>query len=130
MATLMSSARDSYRRWWVLTLAVMNALYGSAYVLGGVAATPSLQLMARVVPMRWWGAALVLVGVLFFARQHLYAGVLGAAIWAMFAITSAITLVQGTTPAAGGVFLVAGVTVLHLLVSWGVLAGYATDGER
>lgn len=126
----MTAARDRYRRWWVLTLATTNILYGSAYLAGGPATAPSLQLMERVVSMRWWGAALVAVGVLFLSRQHLYAGVLGAAIWAMFAITSAITLVQGTSPAAGGVFLVAGVTVLHLLVSWGVLAGYAADGER
>lgn len=124
-----ANASEDYRRWWVLTLANTNALYGAAYVVGGPATAPTLQLMERIAPMRLWGAALIVVGLLFIVRQHLYAGFIGAGIWAMFTYTSAITLLTGTSSAAGGVFLVGGVTALHLLISWGVLAGYS-DTER
>lgn len=111
-----------YRRWWEAAIGLTDAMYGIAYLLGGAAQTPALLIMGSVLPMRVWGGLLMAVGVLMAARLYVGAGVLGALVWSMFTITSAMTLVMGTSPAAGGVFLVAGFTLLHLLVAYGAMA--------
>lgn len=116
-------------RLWMLTLGITDGFYGAAYLFGGVATAPSLVLMEQVVSMRLWGAALLAVGVLFLTQQHLYGGLLGGVVWAMFTICSTITQFLGTATGAGGPYLLAGLTVMHLLVTYSVVSGATLAGK-
>jgi hypothetical protein len=122
--------KTTERQLWRLTIGITDGCYGAAYLFGGIATAPSLVLMEKVISMQVWGAILVAAGILFVTHQPLYAGLLGGVVWAMFTICSIITQVVGTATGAGGPYLLAGITVMHLLVTYNALSGATLAGKR
>lgn len=119
----LTAARMRYAGFWRITVALMDGIYGTVFLLGGSANSAYQILLKQVFPIPVFSAALVVVAALLLSRALRPGGVLGAVVWSSFAIASLVTVAQGSALSAGGPVLLIGIAVFHLLITYGAAAG-------
>lgn len=102
----------------VLILAAVAAGMGFAYLVGPTPTSASLVAMAAMLEwaggMRAWGALLFAAALLIAFRQYLFGHSLAALVLLIWALCSAVTVVQGTAMASSGPATIGGWAVLHM----------------
>jgi hypothetical protein len=104
---------------WLLAIAGTDLIYGGIYAVGGAANSPALVLMNDVMPMPLWGVLTIAIAGLLAGHWYVAAGVVGGAVWCVYATTSLISVFQGTAQSSSGPALLLGVAALHLLITYG-----------
>lgn len=102
----------------VYVVGFTDVTQGLGYLLGAPASAPSLQLMAQIAPMGWWGAALAAAGLLLIFRRTARVGlVLGGLVTLLWAGFAAAVLFTSSATGWGWVWPM-GFAVLHISGVW------------
>lgn len=104
-------------------LALLNLGGGTTYLFGGPAGAPSLRVLLDVIPLPAWAAALATAGLLgavaprlrrLEQRAYVVAYLLGTLAWGGYAVSSWVSLFDGTLLGATGPWTTTGLALLHL----------------